>query len=485
MATTKIKPIKTTVKKAIDYICNPLKTEDSLLVSSFGCSPETADIEFEFTRDKSRGWGDNLAYHLIQSFAIDDNISPETVHKLGIEFADKVLKGQHEYVITTHVDKGHIHNHIIFNSVNYVTHNKYHDCKQTYKNIRSISDNFCREYGTSVIENERGVRGKGAWEYKQDKAGTSWKTKLKESIDDAILESNSWEKFLTKMQEKGYEIKEGKHVSFKAPDQERATRAKRIGDFYTEEKIKERIENKEMYKDFNIENKTEDKTNIHSRTVPKVSVKAINPNKINLIRNLQENIKCQENGGYKYRMEINNLKEMSKTLNFLICNNMKNADEFLEKYGEIKSTYTSQKNSIIELEKRMGTLSENTKYVMNYKKYKYIYNKARFDTTGKYLKEHEKEIIIFEASKKYVAANKIDVQVFDVGKMLKNYKSMEAKRDLLYKDYSISKNKLKEYNIIKKNVESILKNQLEQDGEKERSSDHIDQTKKGNSEKDF
>ena len=129
MAYIKIFPIKVTDKKALDYITNPDKTDEKLLVSSFGCSPETADLEFSMTREmaKKNGMdkGNNLAFHLIQSFKPGE-VDAETAHRLGQQFAAEVLKGKYEYVISTHVDKNHIHNHIIFNAASFVDHHGKH-----------------------------------------------------------------------------------------------------------------------------------------------------------------------------------------------------------------------------------------------------------------------------------------------------------------------------------------------------------------------
>ena len=119
MAVTKIKPIKSTLKKALDYIQNPDKTDGKMLVSSFGCSPETADIEFEFTIAQALNRGNNLAHHLIQSFEPGE-VDYQKAHEIGKQLADAVTKGKYEYVLTTHIDKGHVHNHIIFCSVNFV-----------------------------------------------------------------------------------------------------------------------------------------------------------------------------------------------------------------------------------------------------------------------------------------------------------------------------------------------------------------------------
>ena len=154
MAYIKIFPIKVTDKKALDYITNPDKTDEKLLVSSFGCSPETADLEFAMTREhaKKNGMdkGDNLAFHLIQSFKPGET-DAETAHRLGQQFADKVLKGKYEYVISTHVDKNHIHNHIIFNAASFVDHHKYVSNKRSYHKICRISNRICQENGLATI----------------------------------------------------------------------------------------------------------------------------------------------------------------------------------------------------------------------------------------------------------------------------------------------------------------------------------------------
>ena len=131
MAVTKIKPIKSTLSKALAYIQNPAKTDEKMLVSSYGCSFETADIEFGFTLSQALDKGNNVAHHLIQSFEPGE-VSYEKAHEIGRQLADAVTKGQHEYVLTTHIDKGHIHNHIIFCAVNFVDHHKYNSNRRSY-----------------------------------------------------------------------------------------------------------------------------------------------------------------------------------------------------------------------------------------------------------------------------------------------------------------------------------------------------------------
>ena len=185
MAVTKIKPIKSTLSKALDYIENPDKTDVKMLVSSFGCSYETADIEFEYTLSQALQKGNNLAFHLIQSFEPGE-VDYQKAHEIGKQLADAVTKGQHEYVLTTHIDKGHVHNHIIFCAVNFVDHHKYNSNKRSYYGIRNMSDKLCRENGLSVVVPGKGSKGKSYAEYQAERTGTSWKGKLKTAVDALI-----------------------------------------------------------------------------------------------------------------------------------------------------------------------------------------------------------------------------------------------------------------------------------------------------------
>ena len=243
MAYIKIFPIKVTDKKALDYITNPDKTDEKLLVSSFGCSPETADLEFSMTREmaKKNGMdkGDNLAFHLIQSFKPGE-VDAETAHRLGQQFAAEVLKGKYEYVISTHVDKKHIHNHIIFNAASFVDHHKYVSNKRSYHKLCRISNRICLENGlaTSMPTGEKGKSYKENMEYHR---GTSWKAKLRVAVDKAIWTSINYEEFLQKMQLAGYEVRQGKHLSFRAPKQKNFTYMKSLGSYYSEGNVRIRL----------------------------------------------------------------------------------------------------------------------------------------------------------------------------------------------------------------------------------------------------
>lgn len=254
MAYTRIHAIKTTLNKALDYIENPAKTQEQLLVSGYNVDPISASVEYRMTAALARemkgdyaktGGADILAFHMIQSFSPYDRITPEQAHELGKKWADEILQGKHEYVISTHVDKGHIHNHIIFNSVSFYDYKKYET--KPYKTaalLRKVSDRLCEEQGLSIIQNPN-LKQKSPthYEWEQHRAGTSWKAQIKENIDKAIEAATDYDSFKENLRKANVEIKEGKRISFKiaGSGQERYCRGDRIGEEYTREKIVARL----------------------------------------------------------------------------------------------------------------------------------------------------------------------------------------------------------------------------------------------------
>ena len=252
MAVTKIHTIKTTLKKAIDYICNGDKTDDEIYVTTHLCSRENTHKKFELTKKQFNSRTKTLAHHLIQSF-VPEEVSFEEAHQVGIELCDKILEGRYEYVLATHIDKDHIHNHIIFNSIDVDEGKVYHSYYGSSMNIRNQSDRLYKEHNLSVIDletqkeiNEIKRRKFVNWyDWNEDKKGSSYKSRLQFDIDRTIKQSINWQDFLSKMKDCGYEIKFGKHISFRSKNQQRFTRAKTIGASYTEERIKERILNKD------------------------------------------------------------------------------------------------------------------------------------------------------------------------------------------------------------------------------------------------
>lgn len=308
MAYIKIFPIKITDKKAMDYIMNPDKTDDKLLVSSFACSPETADIEFALTRKAGKenvmDKGDNLAFHLIQSFKPGE-VDATTAHALGKQFADEVLKGKYEYIISTHIDKGHVHNHIIFNATSFRDYHKYVSNKRSYHKICRISNRICQENGliTSMPKEKGGRSYKENIEYHR---GNSWKAKLKVAVDKAIWTSVNYDEFLLKIKLSGYEIRQGKHLAFRAPEQKNFTYMKSLGSYYTEDSVQERL------------NRNRHKT---------VSPKNIS-RKVRLFIDISAFIESGNQKGFETWAKRNNLKQAALTFNYLSENNLLNYESF-------------------------------------------------------------------------------------------------------------------------------------------------------------
>lgn len=269
MAITKIKAIKSTLDKAINYICNPVKTQGKLLVDSFGCVPEFAAQQMEATAKKNKKGGCRKAYHLMQSFAPEDNITPEKALEIGREFADQVTEGKYEYVIAVHTDKDHLHCHIIFNAVDTEEYKKYRYKGYSERDrIRDISDKLCKDNGLSVLP--RWTKGKGRKSKKQQYQ-KSWSQKMREAIDRTVLTAKTFEDFITAMEmEEGFTFKNGKRIGFiaEAEGQKKYTRCDTAGDYYTEDMIRDRIANKEKYKDVDFSQYHKKTKKIKAEAVP-------------------------------------------------------------------------------------------------------------------------------------------------------------------------------------------------------------------------
>ena len=441
MAVTKIKPIKSTLSKALDYIQNPDKTDGKTLVSSFGCSYETADIEFEYTLSQARQKGNNLAFHLIQSFEPGE-VDCEKAHAIGKQLADVATKGQHEYVLTTHIDKGHIHNHIIFCAVNFVDYHKYNSNKRSYYGIRNMSDKLCREHGLSVVVPSRGSKGKSYAEYQAEKTGTSYKGKLKIAVDALIPQVSSFKELLSKLQAAGYEIKQGKYISCRAPGQERFTRLKTLGADYTEEAIRERISGKRA----------------RAAKTPRADRGGVS-----LLIDIQNSIKAQESRGYEQWAKIHNLKQAAKTMNFLTEHKIEQYAELTAKIAEITAASEQAADSLKEIEKRLADMAVLMKHVATYQKTKpayAAYRKAK--DKEKYRAAHESDIILHEAAVKALKAAGIS-KLPNLAELQGEYTKLQEQKEALYADYGKLKKQVKEYDTIKRNIDSILNIERQQE----------------------
>ena len=437
MAVTKIKAIRGTLSKAIAYILNPEKTDEKLLVSSYGCASETAAREFEWTRKIAEQKGMNpvriIARHVIQSFEIGE-VTPELAHEIGKQFADEILGGKYEYVLTTHIDKDHVHNHLIFNAVDFVDYHAYKSYKRIYYDMREVSDRLCKENGLSVIPPSQN-KGMGYKEYTEAKCGTSWKQKLKQTIDRLVITAKDYDDFLRLMQEGGYEIKTGKYISFRAEGQERFTRSKTIGENYTEERIKERIAGRTPRRN-------------RRQTVPKG---------ISLIGDIQERISLIDSKGYEYKAKLTILKEAARTLNYLTENNLLQYADLEKKVEDVHSSYDRTGKELKGVEARLREVQPLIKNISNYQRLKPVYDafqKAK-DKSG-FKARHEAELVIFEAARSTLLAMQGDEKLPSLKTLQAQQQRLLEEQQRLYDERAKLKKEVKQIETIKSNVDIFL-----------------------------
>lgn len=420
MAYTKIHAIKTTVNKAIAYICNPDKTDEGILISSFACAPETAAIDFKYTLDHCRENDLNKAYHLVQAFAPGE-VSYEEAHEIGKQLADKVLEGKYSYVVTTHIDKGHVHNHIIFCAADNINYDKYNDCEKTYYRIRKLSDELCRAHGLSVIKSSK----------KRGEKYNQWQTRtqIRKDINAAIRAAATYKEFLFLMKAKGYEIagetfgeEAAKYITFRPLGKERPVRGsvKILGKEYTKERIAERIEQKQKH------GSAEPKKNYSSRQLVDTSEQ-----------------KFQDSPGLLRWAAIENLKIASQTYNEI--------SSFAELKQEIAlkdEVWKSSKQSVVKLEHQIKDLSEIIKYAEQYKEnraYHIGYKKSK--NPEAYFRKHESQIILYGGARRMLEQAGVKLKGLDIEKLkAKRQRMMEEKKKFTttYKKFEKETSQLKQ-----------------------------------------
>ena len=441
MAVTKIHGIKTTVDKAIEYICNPDKTDQNLYISSFACSPETAVLDFKYTLDHTHDCRDphntNKAFHLIQAFSPGE-VSYEEAHQIGKELADRLLEGKYSYVLTTHTDKGHVHNHLIFCSADNITFSHYHDCKKNYWKIRNLSDTLCQEHNLSTIMPD-GKKGMKYNEWAANKSESSKKAQLRKDINQTIRIVSTYSEFLAFMEAKGYEIKNAefgensrKYITFRSPDMSRPVRgsAKSLGKNFTKERIKERIENKRQKAIF-----------------PSVHNKLIDTNAPNIAGNI----------GLQKWANKENLKIVSAEYNKMLTHNLHNFSELEDRIALLHMQQKEVNTSVVSLESQIRHLREMLKYAEQYQKNK-IYDdhyKSSKDP-DRYFRKYESQIILFSGAEHILHENGIDIHALKTSQLKKKYATLLKQKTELLAQYNHSQNEQKHLIYLQNNMNRYL-----------------------------
>ena len=442
MAITKIHPIKSTLNLAIDYIVNGDKTDEQILVSTHKCHQETAHTQFLRTRNDAGTKGNVLARHLIQSF-LPGETTPEIAHQIGMELCKKILKNEYEFVLSTHIDKGHIHNHIIFNNVNMVTGRCYQSNKKSYHQIRYQSDKLCKENNLSVIDEfyesykkKYKTNGKSWYENEQAKRGTSWKSRLQFDIYRMIKQSKDWDDFLKKMADLGYQIKYGKHIAFKPKDKLRFIRSKTIGEDYTEERLKERI------------------AEISSIKTPAVK------KRIGNVIDMNTNVKVKESKGYEYWATKHNLNTMAESVIFLReqgIKSVKQLDEYIQKAADERQNL---QNKIKVIDEEMLLLSATMEQVNTVKKYRAHYKEYKANPSDKsFFEEYKAQITLYENALSEL--KKSYSKLPDSKDILSKLDKIQEKKNTLMQEYSSTKSTMDELYHIRKNYGIYMGKEME------------------------
>lgn len=433
----------------VAYILNPAKTDGGRLVSAHGCDPATAAAEMLLTRRQYLDAGGRmvggekevLAYHIRQAFKPGE-ITPEDANRIGRELAERFTKGRYQFVVATHIDRGHVHNHIIFAAVSEDAGRRFRDFLGTAKAVRKISDRLCLENGLSVIENpKRGRKDYGKW--LGDQRPLSAQEKVRAAIDAALAQHPAdFAAFLRLMEAAGFKAqRRGSSLSFLAPGQEKATRCrgKTLGDDYTPEAIQERIEGRRVV------------SSSRSKAPRQAPAR-----KVNLLIDIQSKLQAGKGAGYAQWAKVFNLKQMAQTLSFLEENGLLEYDALAARAAAGTARFNELSGTIKRTEGRMAEIAALQKQIVNYSKTRDVY--AAYRKAGyskKFLAAHETEILLHKAAK--AAFDKLGLQKLPTYKTLQaEYAGLLAEKKKAYAGYAAAKKEMQEVLTAKANVDRLL-----------------------------
>jgi hypothetical protein len=457
MAATWLKPLKIkqgktsqfAVAAVIDYVENPQKTDNGRLITSYECDSRTADEEFliskreyEFITGRNQGKRNVLAYHIRQSFKPGE-ISPEEANEIGRQLALSFTKGKHAFVVATHIDRQHTHNHIIFNSTAIDCTRKFSNFWGSSKAIRRISDLLCAEHGLSIIENPAPSKGSyGDW--LGDGKTPLHKDILKRIIDELVPTCATFEDFLAKLRADGYEVStKRKHITVMAPDWKQATRLDTLKGDYTEAAIRARL---------GIE-----KTITTSSDSGTLFASLPSTRQVSLLIDIQEKIREGKGAGYAQWAKIFNLKQAAQTLLFLQENGIDSYEDLLKKSSSASDDFSAMTTRIKDIETRLKAITELQKQIGTYGKTRDVYAKykaAKWSRT--FYDEHTADIILHRAAKKFFDEQGFKGKLPSISSLKQEYATLAAEKKTLYGDYHKVKDNSHELTIARDNAERIL-----------------------------
>jgi hypothetical protein len=450
MATTRLismhknkgKSVADCISDRIDYALNPEKTNKGKYVSSYECDPKTVKGEFILSKriyDNITGReqeNDVILYQIRQSFKPGE-ITPELANKIGYELALKFTKRNHAFFVATHIDKSHIHNHIIYNSTSIDCTRKFRDFLGSGKAVGKISDRICLENGLSIIKNpKRGKTHYGKW--LGDKKTITHSQRLRDTIDEILSKKPiDFDAFLFEMKQVDYSIKQGKHLAFKNKEQKRFIRLRSLGEGYSEEEIKEIIKGDRPF-------------------INKKQANEKRQSPVNLLVDIQAILQAGKGAGYERWAKIFNLKQMAQTINFLTENNLLVYGD-LEKKAQLSTdNFNEISYQIKSIENRMKEIGNLKTHIINYSKTRDVYTAYRKSGySKKYYEEHTADLILHKAAK--TAFDELDTKKIPTVKALqKEYTELISEKRKAYTKYHSIKKEMKNILTAKANVDRLL-----------------------------
>lgn len=466
---------KQSMEDRLDYDENPEKTREGKLVSSYMCSPETAAAEFEAAkaiyeaitgRSQSKD-RDVTMYRLMQSFKPGE-VTPEEANRIGYELAMEFTGGRHQFVVCTHEDRAHIHNHIEINSTNLECDGKFKNVKDSVKVLRRINDRICLAHGLSIPEPKR-EKALSQGEKGAVQNGRSFKERLRRTIDSRLPGCRDFEEFLARMREEGYEVKyRGKSLEFRTPGQERFTRSFRLGEEYTEEKLRERLAGQDRAAygrqseagQHSADNRRAERgrrQKTEDRAAGSRTAEPRNPDrKVNLLVDIQAKLRTGKGKGYERWAKVFNLKEASRTINFLTENGVTDYGELAARTDAAGKKFDSLSARIKQLEGRMTETAQMKMHIINYAKTRDVYaayKKSR--DKGSFRSRHKDELEKHEAAKAAFDAMG-GKAIPKVAELSKEYAALLAEKKQCYEGYKAARQEMIDYRTAKHNVDVIL-----------------------------
>ena len=430
------KSVAACLKSRTDYAQNPDKTEQGQLVSSYKCSPLTVDEEFMLTKRQydlvngRRQKSDVIAYQIRQSFRPGE-ITAEEANKVGYELAMRFTKGKHAFVVATHTDRQHIHNHVIFNSTALDGSRKFRDFFFSALAVQRLSDLICLEHQLSVIEKKPYRERQKRIVYLPKESN---RDRLCGIIDTILAEKpGDYEAFLQKLEQQGYEVKRGKYTAVKGKGQKRFIRFRTLGTVYGEDEIKAVLEGKAKHQPY-------------QKKPPKEQP-------FQLLVDIQGKMAEGKSVGYKKWATKFNLKEMSKTLLFLQEQKISSADELRERAAAATEHYHAMGDSIKAAETRLAEIAVLKTHIINYAKTRPAYDAYRKSGySKKFLEAHREEITLHKAAK--AAFDEAGMKKLPKVKELDaEYAELLIKKKAAYPDYRKARDEMQELMKAQKNVE--------------------------------